>query len=130
MNATVRIGDWISGVSQTDEKFIGYVESIHVGGVLKVWVTQCDREQTVGTSVETVLSKVKKLPESVPSTGEELRSLIELSLQTRDQDWFEELSAKLAAAAATTTGSTEKLYGTNHIRSRLIGMAPKDPMDV
>lgn len=130
MNATVRVGDWISGVSQTDEKFIGYVESIHEGGVLKVWVTQCDREQTVGTSVETVLSKVKKLPESVPSTGEELRSLIELSLSTRDQDWFEELSAKLANLSPTASGSTDKYFGTNNVRSRLIGMAPKDPMDV
>ncbi|MDF2716263.1 MAG: hypothetical protein K0R28_3188 [Paenibacillus sp.] len=130
MNTTVKIGDWISGTSHKDEKFIGYVESINAGGVLKAWVTQCDREHTVGTSVETTLSKVKKLPESIPSTKDELNSLIELSLQTHDQQWFEELSSKLAALSSSTTGSADTQFGYYNTRSRLIGLAPKDPMDV
>lgn len=130
MNTMVKIGDWISGTSQKDEKFIGFVESINAGGVLKAYVTQCDREHTVGTSVETTLSKVKKLPESIPSTKDELNSLIELSLQTHDQQWFEELSSKLAAISSSTTGSADIQSGPYHTRSRLIGLVPNDPMDV
>lgn len=130
MNTMVQIGDWISGTSQKDEKFIGFVESIYAGGILKAYVTQCDREHTVGTTVETTLSKVKKLSESIPSTKDEISSLIELSLQTHDQQWFEELSSKLSAISSTTTGPDDTRLGYNHTRSRLIGLVPKDPMDV
>lgn len=109
MHATLLIqeGDWVSGTSQSDEKFIGFVESLSGGGTgVKVWVTQCDREEAVGTSIEASLAKVKKLPDHVPTTSEELRSLIELSLMTQDKEWFDALSAQVNAAAAPASNQT------------------------
>jgi hypothetical protein len=116
MHATLLIeeGDWVSGTSPSDEKFIGFVESISGGGAgVKVWVTQCDREEAVGTSIEASLAKVKKLPDQVPSAREELRSLIELSLMTQDKQWFEALSAQMntaATPAADHTAGESKRY--------------------
>jgi hypothetical protein len=109
----IRVGDWVSGTSSLDEKFIGFVESTNNGGGLKVWVTQCDLESTVGTSIDAVLAKVKKLPDSSPETPDELRDLIELALMTHDQEWFQELSAKLSKPAFNTTPG-KPFVGYNH----------------
>lgn len=120
MSAIIRVGDWISGTSPQDEKFIGYVESINEGvGSVKAWVTQCDREDAVGTALETKLSKAKKLPEQSPSTPEELRSLIELSLQTHDKTWFASLSESLAALTAANEGNGETKLHFSSTPSRL-----------
>ncbi|GAB2690812.1 IDEAL domain-containing protein [Paenibacillus thermoaerophilus] len=99
MGAIVRIreGDWVSGTSTQDEKLIGFVESVNDNGIVKIRVTQSDREDAVGTSVEAQSAKVKRMPDTAPSAAEELRSLIDLALATRDREWFEELSARLAA---------------------------------
>ncbi|WP_199615132.1 IDEAL domain-containing protein [Paenibacillus alkalitolerans] len=101
----VRDGDWVSGTSDMDEIFIGYVESMDAGGMLTVRVTQCDREEAVGMLIETKLSKVKKLPLHTPTNPEELRSLIDLALMTHDKAWFEELRAMQAMYSFKATGS-------------------------
>lgn len=121
MNPTLLIqeGDWVSGTSQADEKFIGFVESVSGGGAgLKVWVTQCDREEAVGTSIDASAAKVKKLPDHTPSTPEELRGLIELALMTQDKIWFDELSAKMAVSTVPPTEKTldeGKRYSSNRL---------------
>ncbi|TVY06974.1 IDEAL domain-containing protein [Paenibacillus cremeus] len=92
------VGDWVSGTSFLDERLIGYVESIDSHGVVDVWVTQSDHDDAVGQLVQSKLAKLEKLPDYEPSEPEDLRSLIELALATRDQAWFEELSTKLAGA--------------------------------
>lgn len=125
MTATVRVGDWVSGVSQMDEKFIGYVDSMHGGQAAKIWVAQCDRSETVGTFVETALARVKKLPDYTPSTTEDLRSLIELALMTRDREWFDSLSARLAIAAASGEGAETLSHDGHPVRSRRSGFVPK-----
>lgn len=94
----IREGDWVSGTTAEDEKFIGFVESLDESGVLKVWVTQCDRESTIGTSIETRLVKARKLPASVQPNRGQLRDLIELALVTRDRAWFDELADRMASA--------------------------------
>jgi hypothetical protein len=106
--AWIKEGDWVSGTSSLDEKFIGFVESMNQAGALKVWVTQCDREDAVGSTLEAKLAKVKKLPDSSPETPDELRDLIELSLITHDQEWFAELSEKLytITQSSTSVGQT------------------------
>ncbi|MEF3303035.1 IDEAL domain-containing protein [Paenibacillus sp. GYB003] len=91
-------GDWVSGTTAQDEKFIGFVESVGAGGTVHVYVTQSDREAAVGTTVETKTAKAKKLPDYVPSAKSQLRDLIELALATHDKEWFESLSAMLVSA--------------------------------
>lgn len=96
MNAHVREGDWISGTTQEDEKYIGFVQTCNEDGIVKVWVTQSDREAIVNSTIQAKLAKVKKLPEPTLTTEEEVRSLIELALGTHDKQWFEQLRAELA----------------------------------
>jgi hypothetical protein len=118
---TVQIGDWVSGTSFMDEKFIGYVESIGNGKV-KVYVTQCDHEEAVGEWVEASLAKLEKLDDYVPNETEDLRSLMDLALMTRDQAWFNELGAALRIAQAKVPGGSAgngKPYGDGNWKSRV-----------
>lgn len=125
----IKAGDWVSGTSQMDEKFIGFVYSMEEDGFLKVWVTQCDRDETVGTIVSAKLAKVRSMPDTAPSTPEEVRSLIELALMTRDEAWFTELIANMPAVSPTRDDRIENRWETDPLNSRLHGIAPKDPMD-
>lgn len=95
-----QVGDWVGGTSPEDERFIGFVESAGADGTVRLWVTQSDRETVVGTSVQTKLSKLKKLPEFVPSDKAQLQDLIDLSLATRDKAWFESLSSLMKGAVS------------------------------
>ncbi|MBP1153883.1 MULTISPECIES: hypothetical protein [unclassified Paenibacillus] len=96
----VNEGDWVSGTTMEDERFIGFVESTEGNGLIKIRITQCDRPETVGDSAEAKLSKVNKLPVFEPTSETPLRSLIEIALMAKDREWFEELSNKLAASTA------------------------------
>jgi hypothetical protein len=116
-------GDWVSGASQQDEKFIGFVQSVYSEGVMKVVVTQSDREEIVGNIIQAKLGKVKKLLEQSPSSKEELNSLIELALGTHDKAWFEELTARLADASAPVAEWTGLNGGKVSRNSRLFGIA-------
>ncbi|WP_051775546.1 hypothetical protein [Paenibacillus tyrfis] len=102
----IREGDWVSGTSWKDERFIGYVEWTDGNGALRVRITQCDRTEAVGFVTEARQSKVTRLPEPDGLSADEaaLHDLIELALQTRDQAWFEELSAMLPSASAQAAG--------------------------
>jgi hypothetical protein len=92
----IREADWISGTTQEDEKFIGFVQSMKEDGALRVWVTQSDREAIVGSTIHSKLAKVRKLPDPTLSSEGEVKSLIELALDTHDKEWFEQLRAELA----------------------------------
>lgn len=96
----VNEGDWVSGTTQEDERFIGYVESMEGNGLIKVRITQCDRPESIGDWAEAKLSKVSKLSEFEPVGETPLRALIEIALMTKDREWFAELSGKLAASTA------------------------------
>ncbi|GAA4869345.1 hypothetical protein GCM10023310_56320 [Paenibacillus vulneris] len=90
----IKVSDWVSGTSAEDEKFIGYVESIDAYGTVKVRVTQCDHEEAIGQVVTSSLGKLSKLTDYVPVEAG-LRSLMDLALMTRDQEWFDDLYANL-----------------------------------
>lgn len=91
----IRVGDWVSGTSMEDEKFIGYVEAIDVYGGVKVRVTQCDHDEAVGELVDSLLGRMEKLADYVPVEEADLRSLLDLALMTRDQSWFDDLYSTL-----------------------------------
>ncbi|SDE69823.1 IDEAL domain-containing protein [Paenibacillus sp. cl123] len=101
----IRESDWVSGSSASDEKFIGYVESIDEGGQLLVWVTQSDHEPIVNTLLQASRVRTKKLPDRSLFSHEELRSLIDLALMTHDKQWFAELNKKLPAAPVSKPSS-------------------------
>jgi hypothetical protein len=116
--ALVREGNWISGTTQHDEKFIGFVQSMNEDGTVRVWVTQSDREAIVGTTILAKLVKVKMLTESGPTSPEEVKSLIELALGTHDKEWFEQLRAELAILSTAVTNSNGALTLTKIKNSR------------
>lgn len=89
-----KIGDWVSGTTLEDERVIGYLEAVYAEGGLRVRVTQSDHADAVGRAADCLAAKVSKLPDYVPSGTEELRTLLDLSLQTQDRVWFEELSSR------------------------------------
>lgn len=118
----VNEGDWVSGTTVNDERFIGYADSSVVNGTLKVRVTECDHVTIKGTTVEVKLAKVKKLPDSQPSSLLELQALIELALTTRDKEWFDELSGQLHARSATQQERSSPAEYTPMRGSRLQGL--------
>lgn len=87
----IQIGDWISGTSDLDEKFIGYVDSMTIDNIAKIWVSQSDHNEIVGDFVQTKLSNIKKLTVNPKFTQDELSSLMDLALMTKDKEWFQDL---------------------------------------
>jgi len=117
----IRVGDWVSGTSMDDEKFIGYVEAVDVYGGVKVRVTQCDNEEAIGGTVDSMLTRMEKLGDYVPTEEADLRSLLDLALMTRDQSWFEDLYASLRITQfdSKNVGKPPKGYGAGPFSSRV-----------
>ncbi|TDF95530.1 hypothetical protein [Paenibacillus piri] len=113
----VQIGDWVSGTSFLDERFIGYVESIGGNGTVKVFVTQSDHQEAIGEWVEGSLAKLDKLDDYVPNELSDLQSLMDLALMARDEAWFNELAGALRAVETNRNGaapSGDKPYGSGN----------------
>ena len=122
----IREGDWVSGTTEWDEFFMGYVERVGDDGVIKVVVTQCDNEEKLHFAIEMKAHKLRLVPDSAPTAAEELRSLMELALMTRDEVWFNELHQRLAASPAAQAGRLEGLNRSRFYRSRLSQTTPPD----
>ncbi|OXM83305.1 hypothetical protein [Paenibacillus rigui] len=95
INSWIQNGDWVSGTSKEDERFIGFVESVDAYGTVKVLVTQCDRIEAVGEIVESSLGRLDKMSEEIQADEADLLSLMDLALMTRDKAWFEDLYSAL-----------------------------------
>ncbi|MDD9149884.1 MULTISPECIES: hypothetical protein [unclassified Sporolactobacillus] len=88
-------GDWVKGRTVNGELMHGYIVDYNAGtGTVKVHVVACDRESTVGRTIETLGYLIKPFP-VLPPTGGQLRSMADLALVTYDRDWFMDLSSQL-----------------------------------
>ncbi|NHN29766.1 hypothetical protein [Paenibacillus agricola] len=112
--AVVQVGDWVSGTSLEDEKIIGYVDSMDLYGIVRVMVTQSDREEAIGYMVNSMRFKLEKLESNVLTSEADLRSLMDLALMTRDQEWFNELGAALRATKSN--GHIQLAAGTEGLK--------------
>jgi hypothetical protein len=121
----VNVGDWVSGTSQEDEKFIGYVEALYAEGGLRVRVTQSDHAEAVGRAVDSMTAKVAKLPVYVPVQKEELELLLDLALQTHDREWFDELTGRSAAASKEPGRELGHSWSPSYISRLSGGRLPK-----
>jgi hypothetical protein len=93
-----KISDWVMATTNEDELIHGYVESIDVlQGIARVYVVASDRESAIGRMMEVSHQDVKKLPITTFDIEEQVKSLIDIALVTRDEEWFMELSGKLLA---------------------------------
>jgi hypothetical protein len=102
----VEVGDWVKGKTKNGELVYGYIEAVNsLQGTVKIKVMDCDNEQIIGKTVETLKHWVKKLPISTFDGEESIKALIDLALLTRDESWFMELSAKLKSIRQATNES-------------------------
>jgi uncharacterized protein YpiB (UPF0302 family) len=89
-------GDWVSGKSVNDEKFHGYIEDLdYMNGTVKVKVTECDNESSLGRTIECFISSLEVLPLEILKHKGHLLNLIDIALSVRDEAWFMELTAQL-----------------------------------
>ncbi|WP_251552116.1 IDEAL domain-containing protein [Neobacillus muris] len=96
------VGDWVKGETRDGAFIHGFIEVINsLYGTVKVKVVASDNEKNIGKSLE-VVNRVERLPVSDSIAEGELRGLIDVALLTKDQQWFNELSEKLAAITKKT----------------------------
>jgi hypothetical protein len=113
-----RLGDWVSGISPQDERFIGFVESTDSEGFAKVFVTQSDNTAAIGSTLKASLKQMKTMPESALSEPESIRSLIDIALSTRDLAWFEDLAKQLASSQSSRASVQDDGFQTNDVGVR------------
>jgi hypothetical protein len=102
-------GDWVSGKSVNDEKFHGYVVGLnHMDGTVKVKVTACDNEDSLGRTVETYTASLDALPLEVLNHQGHLYNLIDIALSVRDEAWFVELTDQLKAVHSSKIDYIQK----------------------
>ena len=91
-------GDWVQGRSRDGELIHGYVETVDFNqGIVKVNVVESDNEKAIGKSIWILNKWTEKLPDLTISNESHLLTLIDLALLSKDEQWFMELSAKLAS---------------------------------
>jgi hypothetical protein len=89
-------GDWVSGKSVNDEKFHGYIEGLDiVKGTVRVKITACDNESSLGRTAECFLATLEALPLDILNQQGHLFNLIDIALSVRDKAWFMELTTQL-----------------------------------
>lgn len=102
----LEIGDWVRGKSGDDELLHGYIESVNfLQDIVKVHVVACDNKGTVGKTIQLPSNWLEKLPVSAVAREESILSLIDLALETRDEQWFLELFEVLNALRTHTKES-------------------------
>jgi hypothetical protein len=102
-------GDWVQGRSRDGELIHGYVETVDsIQEIVKVNVVESDNEKAIGRSIWLHNKSAEKLPDLTVSNESQLLSLIDLALLSKDQEWFMELTMKLAAFKKITKMNNKK----------------------
>ncbi|MDR6551171.1 hypothetical protein [Paenibacillus qinlingensis] len=92
----VAISDWVVATTSEDEMVHGYVEAIAwQHGIAFVHVIASDQDEIIGHLIEVKLSSVKALPTSGLDTEASVRSMIDIALEIKDEQWFMELTDSL-----------------------------------
>ncbi|WP_201712765.1 IDEAL domain-containing protein [Rossellomorea arthrocnemi] len=92
----LKIGDWIKGRLLSGELVIGYIENLDIQGEgVKAKIVTSDNKTIEGKSLPLLNRQVNKIPEAHVKNKEQIQYLIDLALETGDEEWFLELTAKL-----------------------------------
>jgi len=92
------VGDWVSGHSSEGELVRGFIDAVHASqGTVDIFVTDSDREAAIGGVTSLRNQSVRKLPGYTGNDESGLLNYIDMALMTKDEEWFKELSASLAA---------------------------------
>ncbi|MGE5704817.1 MAG: IDEAL domain-containing protein [Clostridia bacterium] len=113
-------GEWVKGKSKDGELIHGFLETVEASqGIVKVRVVQSDNEESVGKTLELRMNWVEKLPVAEVQTEQQILSLIDLALATRDKKWFAELTDRLQQLPKIGTHAGTGDEGTRTARNRL-----------
>ncbi|MEJ9303578.1 IDEAL domain-containing protein [Priestia megaterium] len=92
----LKVGDWVKGKSRNGELIYGYIKMIDPSKkAALINVVKSDDEKMVGTTIGMMDEKIEKLPLQKTAHEEQILSLIDLALLTKDKAWFSELTAEL-----------------------------------
>lgn len=92
----LKVGDWVKGKSRNGELIYGYIQTINPSKkAALINVVKSDDEKMVGTTIGMMDGKIEKLPLQKTAHEEQILSLIDLALLTKDEAWFIELTAEL-----------------------------------
>ncbi|WP_227937755.1 hypothetical protein [Alkalihalobacillus deserti] len=93
---SLKVGDWVKGKTRNGELLRGYVEHIETFNTLmQVKVIVSDNKKLIGRIIKLDENELEKQPIISDWSEGELFNLIDLSLSTRDKQWFIENSWKL-----------------------------------
>ncbi len=121
-NQMVQIGDWVRGTSEDGEFILGFVDNIHTSSkMVKVKVVQSDHDSAVGKTIEIASRSVKQMP-SV-RLEEDIRALIDLSLLTKDEEWFYELTKQSSSIPTKATNKHQSIV-TKQTKNNRLGSSP------
>ncbi|MBM7565569.1 hypothetical protein [Paenibacillus sacheonensis] len=114
------ISDWVQGRTRDGELVQGFITSFNdTQTAAGVYIVQSDHDAAVGTTAAVPSHWLRELPAFQVSDHEEaVRSLIELALATRDEEWFAELTGRLHAIEANQEESGDSAPALN-IQNRL-----------
>ncbi|WP_079709608.1 IDEAL domain-containing protein [Paraliobacillus ryukyuensis] len=95
-NTSVQVGDWVSAKSSRGELIHGFVEKNALDhNVIQLRVVASDNKMLMGHSIQINQSKINRLDNNLLKTETQLKQLIDFALETRDQEWFNELLNQL-----------------------------------
>ncbi|MDO3409978.1 IDEAL domain-containing protein [Saccharibacillus sp. CPCC 101409] len=89
-------GEWVQAYTDDGALVHGYLiaASAPIQTAL-LQVTHSDNKELMGKEIAVSDRGMKKLSDSPRKSEQELRSLIDLALQIRDEEWFNELTGEL-----------------------------------
>ncbi len=90
------ISDWVQAKTRNGEFVHGFIESMDSAkGIAKVFVVNSDNAESIGKPTAVLGHWLREMPVSPVENAEQLKSLIDIALSTRDEQWFNELTHTL-----------------------------------
>ncbi|RIW38487.1 IDEAL domain-containing protein [Bacillus salacetis] len=92
----VSVGDWVRGFAKNGALIQGYMENIDpIDPLFKIRVVDSDDKDLIGFSLNMDDSLIEKVPASHTLTEPQIQYLIDVALETKDKEWFYELTKAL-----------------------------------
>ena len=114
------IGEWVTGTTKQGEFVHGYVDFVNLSqGIVGIHVVASDHEAAIGKAIGVRQQGVRKLPVGSLDTEQQLMSVIDIALATRDESWFNELVAQLSALKAGAAKGDNRSDAPPSVRNRL-----------
>lgn len=89
------VGDWVQGETWDKQRIYGYVVKIeNPEDITKVYIVDSVNEELIGRMIRVLTKSLQPVLEQEPAEAS-LEQLIDMALLTKDEEWFEQLSAEL-----------------------------------